>query len=146
MAFNAFKDFLDDVRKSGETLFARVKDADTFRRVVSGAFLIARADGVFDASEKSALAKLIAKDLSQFKIDDITAALDKAMAKIEFDAGLGKLELLDDIAKARGESAELVMRTCCYIGAADGKFDENEKAVAREICARLGLQPSNYGL
>ena len=70
MPFNAFKDFFDDVRASGSTLFARIKDKDTFRRVVYAGFLIARADGNFDANEKSALARLIHKDLSQFKILD----------------------------------------------------------------------------
>jgi len=146
MPFNAFKDFFDDVRASGSTLFARIKDKDTFRRVVYAGFLIARADGNFDANEKSALARLIHKDLSQFKIDDITAALDKAAETIEFDTTLGKQEILADIAKAKDDAAELIMRTAVYIGGADGNFDDDEKVVAREICQRLGLNAADYGL
>jgi len=58
--FNKFAEFINELSKEGENLFSRVKDKSLFRRVVYSSFLIASADGDFDSSEKSALAKIIA--------------------------------------------------------------------------------------
>lgn len=144
--FDAFKKLISDVAGEAETLFARVTDKRTFMRVVYAAYLIARADGDFDSSEKSALAKLIDRDFPQFSINDILSALDEAESRVAFDENMGVMEILSEIGKATGESADLIMRTSCYIGAADGNFDDDEKAVARQICERLNISPGTYGL
>ncbi|MDE7064916.1 MAG: TerB family tellurite resistance protein, partial [Desulfovibrionaceae bacterium] len=48
--------------------------------------------------------------------------------------------------KKRPDEARLVIRVCCAIGAADGNFDDDEKAVVREICAELGQNPADFQL
>ena len=141
-----FKKLLESVADEGEKLFSRVKDKALFRRVVSASFLIAMADGDFDSDEKSALAKIIVKELSQFKIDDILSILSDCEEKVAFDKTLGAMEILDDIANASGEDAELIMRIACFIGAADGDFDADEKRVAVDMAKRMGIDPSRYGL
>ena len=142
----AFTDFLKSMQDDAEKLFGRIKDRDTFRRVVFSAYLIARADGSIDSEEKSALAKLIKRDLPQFTLDDIIAALAKADEKLEFDETIGTMELFDDISGAKGESRNLIMRTAVFIGASDGDFDADEKAVARKLATRMGLRPADYQL
>ncbi len=146
MLLDRFKKFIDGVAEDAETLFARVTDKKTFTRVVCASLLIARADGNFDSDEKAALAKIIAKDFPQFKLADIIVVLDEAGSKIEFDETMGVSELMDEIAKASGSDAELIVRTACFIGAADGDFDADEQKVATKICKRMGLSPAAYGL
>ena len=141
-----FKKFIDGVAGEAETLFARITDKNTFKRVVYAAFLIARADGVFDSSEKTALANLIAKDFPQFKLTDILEVLNEANAKIDFDVTMGVMEIMDEISKASGSDAELIVRTACFIGAADGDFDADERKVAKQLCERMSLSASAYGL
>ncbi|MCK5830668.1 MAG: tellurite resistance TerB family protein [Methylococcales bacterium] len=123
-----------------------MKDKPTFKRVVYASFLIARADGDFDVDEKQALGDLIAKDFPQFKLTDILEVLSEATKKIEFDETFGVMELLEEIGKAEGENAALIVRTACYIGAADGDFDQDERKVATQICEQMGLSAATYGL
>jgi tellurite resistance protein TerB len=143
---NNFKKMLGGVAYQAETFFAQIKDKHTFRRVVYASFLIARADGVFDADEKKALGDLIAKDFPQFKLADILKVLSEANKKIEFDESFGVMELLEEIGKAKDEEAALIVRTACYIGAADGSFDPDERQVAKQICEKMGLSVITYGL
>jgi len=143
---NAFSKFLESVSNEGAELFARVKDKALFRRVVSASFLIARADGDFDSDEKSALAKIISKELLQFKIDDILSILGDCESKVAFDETLGVMEIMDDIASASGDDASLIMRISCFIGASDGDFDADEKKVASDMAKRMNVDPARYGL
>lgn len=144
--FAQFTDYLKDVRDKGQTAFSRIKDKNGFNRLVWACFLIGRADGTFDADEKNATAKLIAKQLPHYSIDDILAAIETAEAKIEFDVTFGTQEIMDEVGKAKGESAENIIRAACFIGAADGDFDDDEKEITRQLCSRMDINPSNYGL
>jgi len=144
--FSTFKKLLEDVASEGEKLFSRVKDKSLFRRVVSASFLIARADGVFDSDEKSALANIVGRKLSQFGIGDILQILDDCQEKVVFDEAMGVSEIMDDIGGASGEDAAMIMRISCYIGAADGDFDDDEKRVASSMATRMGIDPAAYGL
>ena len=141
-----FSKFIEDIAKDAETFFGRVKDKSTFRRLVSACYLIARADGDFDSDEKSGLAKLVQKHLPHFSIGDILKVLGECEEKIAFDVTMGFQEIMDDIAKASGDDAELIVRACCFIGAADGDFDADEKKVAKAIAVATDLDPSRYGL
>lgn len=143
---SVFRKFVEDMAQNAETFFGRIKDKSLFRRLVSACYLIARADGNFDADEKSATAKLVQKHLPHFSITDILAILTECEEKVAFDETLGVQEIIDDIAKSSGENAEMIIRACCYIGAADGDFDDDEKAVTRKICAATKIDPSRYGL
>lgn len=141
-----FSSFMSNLTADAEKMLGRIKDKDTFKRVVYSAFLIASADGSFDAAEKSALAKLINKDLPQFGIKDVIALIAKAEDLVAFDKTVGELEIMAEIGKARGDSAELIIRTAIFIGNSDGTFDADEKSIARKIANKLGLSPSDYGL
>ena len=138
--------FFDDIAGGAEELFGRIKDKKIFSILVSACFLIARADGTFDSDEKTALAQLVKKHMPHFKIKDILAQLVDCENKIAFDETLGIQEIMDEISKAQGDDARLVMRACCYIGASDGEFDEDEKNVARTIARAMGMDPSRYDL
>ena len=146
MKFGSLKSMLDDARAKGDTLFGRIKDRATFRRTVHACYLIGRADGNFDAAERQAIGALIQQKLPQFKLADIMSEIEAADAKLGFDVTMGTQELMAEIGKATGDSAELVIQAACFIGAADGEFDDAEKLVARQMAERMGLNPGNYGL
>ena len=146
LQFGSLKSMLDDARAKGDTLFGRIKDRATFRRTVYACYLIGRADGNFEAAERQAIGALIQQKLPQFKLADIMKEIEAADAKLGFDATMGTQELMAEIGKATGDSAELVIQAACFIGAADGEFDDAEKLVARQMAERMGLNPGNYGL
>ncbi len=143
---NKFKQMIEEVAKDAETMFARFSDKNDFERVIFAAYLIAIADGNFDSDEKTALARLIEKDFKQFKLTDIIEVLDKAKSKTDFDMTMGTSELLGIIGKATGDTAKLIVRTACFIGASDGDFDNDEKAMTVRICTALKENPADYGL
>lgn len=144
--FGSLKSMLDDARSKGDTLFGRIKDRATFRRTVYACYLIGRADGNFDAAERQAIGALIQQKLPQFKLADIMSEIDAAEAKMSFDVTMGTQELMAEIGKASGDAAELVIQAACFIGAADGEFDDAEKVVAKQLASRMGLDPEHYGL
>ena len=146
LQFGSLKSMLDDARAKGDTLFGRIKDRATFRRTVYACYLIGRADGNFDAAERQAIGALIQQKLPQFKLADIMKEIEAADAKLGFDVTMGTQELMAEIGKATGDSAELVIQAACFIGAADGEFDDAEKTIARQMAERMGLSPANYGL
>lgn len=134
--------------KQAEKAVMKVIDSSSFKRVVMAGYMIAQADDDFDSDEKSALAKIINKEFPQFSIDNILDVITECENKVAFDKVLGKSEILDFIGGAKGdqELSELIMRVCCFIGEADGKFDQDEKLVARDISLRLGISTGRYGL
>jgi len=144
--FNSIKRFAKSVVDEGEKALSRAVDKGTFKRVVFAGYLIAQADGDFDSDEKSALAKIVNKELPQFDIKDIIELINECDEKVNFDKRLGTTEILDFIGGANDEDSALIMRICCFIGEADGTFDQDEKMVARDIAMRLNVSPSRYGL
>lgn len=142
------KQLAADMANAGERLFNRVVDQDLFKRVVYAAYLIASADGDFDADEKTALVKLIKKDLPDFTTDDIIVLIRICDSKIGFDLTLGTQEILDEISKASSntDDAKQIMAVCAFIGASDGTYDKDEKLMARSICYALKLSPAHYGV
>jgi len=146
--------FFDQLAGMGKQLFAdaerefgRITGRETFNRVCQAAFLIARADGSFDPSEKAMLQKVIASKLPHFKAADILKAIDDAAAELEFTVEGGVQMLLANIGKARGtDDAALIMLVALAIGAADGNFDDDEKKVAGQIADTLGVDRGKYGL
>ena len=48
--------------------------------------------------------------------------------------------------KGNDEQCRLLVRVVCAIGAADGDFDDKEKAMVAEIVRELGLNPIDFDL
>lgn len=147
----SFLDRLADIGKNfladAEREFARVSTRTTFERVCQAAFLIARADGSFDASEKAMLQKVVSSKLPHFKGTDIAAAINAAEDELLFSDVAGIATLLANIGHAKGSSdAQLIMTVALAIANADGLFDEDEQKMAARIAAALGLAPAEYGL
>jgi tellurite resistance protein TerB len=86
--------------------------------------------------------------LSVYSTEEVISIFDKYSRQFEFDYQIGQASALQAVAKVKNNEAEarLMVRVCCAIGAADGNFDDQEKAIVRKICAELGLNPKDFDL
>jgi len=144
--FDSIKKFASGVLNEGEKAISRAIDKKTFNRMVSAGYLTASADDDFDPDEKNDLVKVVQKFMPQFDIADILIVIGECEEKISFSKSMGTMEILDHIGGATGDDAKQIMRICCFIGESNGKFEQCEKRVAREIAVKLKISPSEYNL
>lgn len=137
-------------REKLTTEVAKYKNAEFRDAIVAGCALVAAADGDISSDEKQKMIGYMqtSNELKMFKMTDIMKSFNDVVEKFEFDKGIGQGEALKMIGKIKPkpEEAQLVVRVCCAIGAADGTFDADEKAAVGLICVELGLDPSNFDL
>ena len=129
---------------------SKFKNRAFMEAVVNGCALVAAADGNIDTSEKQKMAGFLerADELKHFEMRQVIEVFQKAASDFEFDHTIGKASALKTIAKikANEDQAKLLIRVVCAIGAADGDFDAQEKAMVSEIARELGLNPADFDL
>ncbi|MFJ7998179.1 tellurite resistance TerB family protein [Streptomyces sp. NPDC096310] len=112
--------------------------------------LVAAADGSVDPVERQRVASLIASNevLQNFPAEDLQRRFDDYLNKLTADFAFGKVNVLQEIAKAKKkpEEARAVVQIGIVIGGADGDFDATERAVVREACFALDLPPHEFDL
>ncbi|MEU1662075.1 TerB family tellurite resistance protein [Streptomyces sparsogenes] len=112
--------------------------------------LVAAADGSVDPSERQRVAQLIATNevLQNFPADDLQRRFNDNLDKLTTDFDLGKVSLLQEVAKAKKKPAEAraVIQIGIVIGGADGHFDKTEQLLVREACFALELPPAEFDL
>lgn len=145
--------FLEKLKDAASTLADKVKqlqNKDFMTAVTAGCALIATADGQIDASEKLKMVGFIKRNeaLKVFPINDVMKSFNKFVEGFELDFDIGKMEALQAIVKLKGntEASKILVTVCCAIGAADGNFDDDEKACVRSICTELSISASDFGL
>jgi tellurite resistance protein TerB len=149
----SFTDWLKkNVTEARETLnteITKFKSKDLLEAVVAGCALVAYADGNVTSEEKQKMMGFLrtSDQLKVFDSGDVIKIFQKYVEKFEFDNTIGVGEVMQAVGKFRSKpQAQLVVRVCCAIGAADGDFDAKEKAVVRRMCSELGLNPSDFSL
>ncbi|MEO9325261.1 TerB family tellurite resistance protein [Nocardioides sp. C4-1] len=112
--------------------------------------LVAAADGSVDPAERQKVSGLITTNeaLSNFPPDTLSQRFEDNCTKLAADFQLGKVELVQTIGKTKKKPAEAraVIQIGIIIGGADGNFDAQEKAVVREACHAVGIDPSEFDL
>ncbi len=150
MSFSNVKDWLNQQTTSVKESVTRFKNKEFLEAVVAGCALVAAADGRIDSKEKETMAGFIQRneDLKVFDMTTVIETFNKFSSSFEFNTMIGKGEALRAVHKIRSneEAAKLLVRVCCAIGMTDGDLDHNEKLVIQEICAELGLNPTDFGL
>lgn len=149
--------FWDKLRDSTQSMQTQLLSKKN--ELKSGAFrdagmamcaLVAAADGSVDPAERQRTASLIASNevLQNFPADDLQRRFNDYVSKLTADFDFGKVAVLQDIGKAKKKPAEAraVIQIGIVIGGADGHFDDREKAVVREACFALGLDPAEFEL
>ncbi len=151
------KSMLDWLKKNTESARAaltaeigKYKNKGFMEAVVSACALVAAADGNVTSEEKQKMMGYMqsSDELKVFKTLDVMNAFNDAVAKFEFDAEIGKAEALKTISKLKSDegASKLLVRVCCAIGAADGEFDAQEKAMVALIATDLGLNAAEFDL
>jgi tellurite resistance protein TerB len=139
-----------NVRAKMAAEVSKFKNKAFMEAVVSGCALVAAADGSIDSAEKQKMAGFIERsdELKHFDMRQVIEVFQKTAGDFEFDHAIGKATALRTIGKIKGnaEQARLLVRIVCAIGAADGNFDAQERAVVAEIARELGLDPAEFDL
>ena len=140
----------DSARAALTAEIGKYKNRSFMEAVVAGCALVSAADGNVSAEEKQKMVGYMqsSNELKMFKMLDVMNAFNDAVSKFEFDPEIGKAEALKTISKIRDDqgAAKLLVRVCCAIGASDGDFDAQERAMVAQIATELGLQPSEFDL
>jgi tellurite resistance protein TerB len=148
--FESFTDFLKQTRAGLEATVARFNNKVFLNAVVAACARVAAADGNISTEEKQKMLGFIqiSPALKVFSTADVLSAWNDNITFFDFDATIGHTESNKVIAQLKGntEACETLVQVCCVIGASDGDFDDQEKAVVREIANLLGLSPSKFGL
>jgi tellurite resistance protein TerB len=114
----------------------------------AGCAIIANADGVVTADEKRKMMGFMKTSdvLSLYDTGDVIKAFEAHCAKYEFDAQIGEAEALKVVSGIKNKTADarLLIRACCVIAAADGNFDEDERAAVTRMCQELSLDPAEF--
>lgn len=112
--------------------------------------LVAAADGTVDPSERQRVGSLIATNdvLQNFPAPDLQRRFEDYLTKLTADFALGKVAILQEIAKVAKKPVEAraVIQIGIVIGGADGDFDQTEQAIVREACFAVGLNPAEFDL
>ncbi|MBZ4193297.1 MAG: tellurite resistance TerB family protein [Candidatus Contendobacter sp.] len=150
MALEWLKQRFDEVSTSLKGEVTKIRNKGFLESVVAGCVLVAHADGVAKPEEKQKMMGFLRNSevLSVFSTEEVITIFDKYARQFEFDHQIGQASALQAVAKIKGDETEakLMVRVCCAIGAADGNFDDQEKAIVRKICAELGLNPKEFDL
>ncbi|MCC7219806.1 MAG: tellurite resistance TerB family protein [Candidatus Contendobacter sp.] len=150
MALEWLKQRFDEVSASMKNEVTKIRNKGFLEAVVAGCVRVAHADGVVRPEEKQKMMGFLRNSevLSVFSTEEVITIFDKYSRQFEFDYQIGQASALQAVVKVKNNEAEakLMVRVCCAIGAADGNFDDQEKAIVRKICAELGLNPKDFDL
>ncbi|OWR33065.1 Tellurite resistance TerB [Saccharibacillus sp. O23] len=147
---SSFQSWLNKTKTGLQDQVSRFKNKDLMDAIVAGCAIVSVADGTIDATEKQKMAGYIGRNeqLKVFNMSEVIDRFNHFAGNMEFDVMVGKQEALRVIAKfkSKPEVGRVIVGVCCAIGAADGDFDELEKAAVRDICNVLNLSPGEFGL
>jgi len=143
------KQNVTNARETIATEITKFKSKDLLEAIVAGCAMVAYADGTVKAEEKQKMMGYLqnSEQLRVFDTKDVIQKFQKYIEQFDFDIHVGTAEAMKAIGKFKGKpEAQLVVRVCCAIGAADGNFDADEQTVVRRMASELGLNPADFGL
>ena len=145
--FDTNKKSVGDISTSLTAEVKKFRSKDLLQAIVSGAAMIAYADGSVSAEEKQKLLGYVknSEQLSVFDADSVITIFNQATQRFEFDNSIAVGETLQKIAVFKGKpEAHIIVRVCVAIAKADGNFDATERRAVEQICAALGLDSSSF--
>ncbi len=149
----SFADFMSGLKQKSNELKDEVlkfKNKNFMHAATAGAALISMADGELDSEEKKKMIKFIESNdaLSVFKTGEVITSFKEFIDNFEFDKDIGESKAYEALNRLKGNeiACRTVMRLILSVAAADGVFDDDEKAVARKIAIELDLNASDFEL
>ncbi|MDT0342271.1 tellurite resistance TerB family protein [Streptomyces litchfieldiae] len=112
--------------------------------------LVAAADGTVDGAERQRVESLIVTNdvLQNFPADSLRQRFNKHVDQLVGNFHVGKGAVMQEIAKVQKKpmEARAVIQTGIVIAGADGYFAQAEQQVIREVCATLGISPTEFNM
>lgn len=150
MVLDKFTTWVKETTATLKTEVSKYKNKTFLEATVAACAVVAAADGNISSEEKQKMIGFMKQSdaLSVFDTSEVIALFEKFSGNFGFDYAIGKAECLKVIGNLKKDvgASRLLVRVCCAVGAADGNFDDDEKAVVREICRELGLNPEEFAL
>lgn len=147
---NKFQSWLSSTSSNLKDQVKKYKNKDLMDAIVAGCAVVSVADGTVSAEEKQKMAGFLGRseDLKVFNMTEVIDRFNHFSGNMDFDIMVGKQEALRAISKFNGkpEIGRVIVGVCCAVASSDNNFDEQEKAVVRDICNVLGLSPSEFSL
>jgi len=122
--------------------YGRFTHKQFLEAAIGASYMVGVADGSFDQTEKDKMKQFLAAHpaFKGFTSDDIMAAFLKIDAFYALDRFWGDKEALKVLKSVQDQDEkEAIVFLTCMIGAADGNFDDNEKAVVKTICNAMNV-------
>lgn len=148
-----FSDFVNQIKSGAADLKLKAqkfKNKGFLDKAMAGCAWTAFADGDVSSDEKLKMMKHVEHDeiLSVFDTTEVIAAFKKWVELFDFDVDVAKAKALKELGSLKGKDAEarMLVRIFISVGASDGDFDSEEKAVVREACLEMGLAPEDFQL
>lgn len=147
--FQSFKDAVKKFTAGIEAEVARYNNRDFLNAATALCARVAAADGTIGTEEKQKMFGFM-QIFPALKVFDTKAVVDswtQSVQYFDFDTAMGHAEANKLIAKVVDADAQATLiRLGCAIGASDGDFDDDEKAVVREVIKSFGLRAADFGL
>ena len=148
--FDKVKSTLSAGREELTAQVSRYKNRKFMEGTVAVCACISSASNGVSSEEKQKMIAFIQQspELKVFETKEIIEFFNSLAASFDFDTDIGKGESMKFIVrlKDQADEAQLAFRVGIAVAKSDGDFDDAEKAVAREICSALGLNPADYQL
>lgn len=144
------KSNFESARQNLATEVSRYKNKQMLEAIVAGCAMVAYADGNVSSQEKQKMMGYLrtSETLKAFDVAEVIKVFESYVEKFDFDQTIGVGEVLNVVAKFKGKPAEaqLIVRVCIAVSAADGTFDENERGMVQKLCQSLDLDPQSFDL
>ena len=147
--FASFKDAIAKFKAGIDAEVARYNNRVFLDAATALSARVAASDGIISDEEKQKMGAFLSMypSLKVFGSKDVVDSWGHIAGFYAFDKAMGDAEADKLIAKVTDPDARATLvRLGCAIGAADGDFDDTEKAVVTSVCKLLGLRPSDFGL
>jgi tellurite resistance protein len=115
--------------------------ARLFESVVEAAFLVANADGEFDAAEQSAFRHVVVAACGGMVVERQVSALLADLADQLSEDGMEKRLQMVSKSIVRGDQAREVLRIAALLAQVSGGVSEVERAVLGKLAVELKLDP-----
>lgn len=124
------------------------KNKSFMKACVSGAFLIASADGTISKQEKDKMLGFFktSKHLEVFDVSDIINEFNELGKVFDFDVDAGSAKAFENIAAVKGneEQKAFLMRMLVAIAKSDSGIDAAEQKALEKICKEIGSEIDTY--
>lgn len=155
MALKKVSNMLGKLQGAASGIFSKAtntalqfKNKSFMRACVSGAFLIASADGTISKQEKDKMLSFFktSKHLQVFDVSNIIDEFNELGKVFDFDVDAGIAKAFENIAAVKGndEQKSFIMRMLVSIAKSDSGIDNDEQKMLERICKEIGSELNCY--